>query len=105
MALFIYPSELRKEVATDITRAHYGFAALLGVKDIDFRHAVRTLLNHKLLLLPAQVAHHTPVVERMKQVALICGIDVRPITAFNSNKPAPAPAARHTQQSAGAGNP
>lgn len=103
MAIYIYPREQRNEVAADIQRAGAQSATHMGVGAADFRQCVRSMLHHRVLLLPAQVAQHTPEVERMKQVALICGMDVQPITSYKRNKPAPAPAARHTQQSAGAG--
>jgi len=102
MALYIYPSELRTEVEIDRFCARAGGATTLGINSSIMRHAVRVLMNHDLLLLPAQVSHHSPNVQRLQQVALLCGITVRPVT--NYTKPAPAPAARQTQQSAGAGN-
>jgi len=105
MALYIYPSDLRTEVELDRFCARAGGAATLGINSSILRHAVRVLMNHDLLLLPAQVAHHSPHVQRLQQVALLCGINVRPVTTYNVTKPAPAPAARHTQPSAGAGNP
>lgn len=105
MAVFVYPSELRKEVLPDLQRAHKAAATTLSTNSSNLRHAVRVLMNHDLLLLPAQVAHHNPNVQRIHQVALLCGIEVRPITTYPKPKPAPAPAARQTQQCAGAGNP
>jgi hypothetical protein len=95
MALFIYPSDQRQELGIDLLHAAAAKAKTIGTNPSIMRHVVRALLNHDLLLVPSSV-------ERIKQVAHLCGINVRPVS--QSNHPAPAPAARQTQQSAGAGN-
>lgn len=105
MALFIYPSELFQDLHLDIVTARRHDALPTGVNQRYLRSVVRMLLNHDLLLVPASIEHHTPHVERIKQVAHILGIEVRSLTAhIHKQNPTVAPAARQTQLGAAVGN-
>lgn len=105
MAIFIYPSAKQAEVTDDIKRAELTCGTHLALNEkACLRTAAQLVLHHKVLLLPAKVEHHTEMVHSLHQVALLCGMTVQPITNYKRIRPAPAPAARHTQPSVGAGN-
>jgi hypothetical protein len=53
----------------------------LRVSADTFLYAIRTVLHHRLVVLPGDVSLHSELVERVKGIAYLAGIEVRGCTA------------------------
>lgn len=86
MALFIYDKRLRDEMQENIARAgKLQSMTTLGVDEKDLRYAVRVLSNHNVMVIPDQVMHCTPIVERLKAIAHLLLLDVQPLTGYEGS--------------------
>jgi hypothetical protein len=121
MGLFLYASDLRKSMSTELYHVQKccGELVPIPVHANDIRHAVRALCNHDVVVVSTDVAMLTPNVQRLQQIAHLMGIRVVPLANYISgnakareryariieNAPVAASAVPPTQHPAAAGQP
>jgi len=118
--VFIYEAAGREAVKGDLEKARKACMAQAGATEQSVRSDVRTLMNHRLLLVPSDPHAHGPSVDRLKTIARLAGLAVEPMAVWyartqhpiaamqrnhSSHSPAAAVAAPPTQQRAVAGEP
>lgn len=80
---------------------------LSGDEQVLNRKAVAVMLTHDTVLVPDDVARHTPAVSNAMRIARSLGLQVEPLRKHLRNEatnPAPVSAAQQAWQLAGAGN-
>lgn len=116
MPLYIYDSTQREDLLAElkIVRNKCQDVVPFGVAPNTMRAALRALSHHHVLVVPTQMEHLTPNVERLKQVGHLIGLQVMPLASYlagnrriTSNNPTLTPVAAAavppTQQRAAAG--
>jgi hypothetical protein len=122
MGLFIYDTANHAALTEvlNLVRRTCRTLVPLGLNPNDFMHAVRTLTRHDVVVVPTDVEQLTPMVQRLQQIAHVCGIRVVPLAAYMASNaraqirlqqtprnttPVAASAAPPTQHHAAAGKP
>lgn len=88
--LYVYDSSQRAEVSADMALTNGKVrVATCGVSADTIRLCVRAVVNHGLVLMPSDLAHHTPNVERIKAIAHLIGVRVEQISTWHRRTTGP----------------
>jgi hypothetical protein len=84
MGLFIYDTANHAALSEVLQQVRRNCRQLvtLGLNPNDFMHAVRTLTRHDVVVVPTDVQQLTPMVQRLQQIAHMCGKHVVPLAAY-----------------------